>query len=143
MGEEDLYLRFEEARQRAIVNRDLGAYIQACSQLGITPEPEVQEALDSGLSPQQESVLRQQLEKVSKRIGLRRKYSELSGYTNEHEINTEHPEEKDIAWMRRGLIDVMGYTKLRCHGSEKVLTRDAKPSRVIETYRSCIRRAVK
>lgn len=139
--QDEQYARAEQVRQRAIADRDLTSYVFACEELGITPESEVREALSFGLSPQQQEVLRGRLEEVGKRVALRKKYSALLIFHKEHNVNLERLGEGDLKWMRRGLINVMGYTRLKGVGGEKVLTVDAKPSRVIETYRSCIIRA--
>lgn len=56
-------------------------------------------------------------------------------------VNIQSPESEDITMMRRHIINILGYTKLQGHGGEKILTVDAKPSRIVKMYKEYVTRA--
>ncbi len=139
MEEKDkIYKVAEQARQKAISDRDLDAYIGACTQLGVEPEPEVCQALEGpGINFQDHR-------KLMDKIDRRRNYSALLNYHRARSIDSEQPETRDSELMRRGLVKIMGYKTLRTgRGRQSIPIGQASPSRVREVYIRCLRQAKK
>lgn len=124
------------ARQNALASRDAVKYYVLCNQAGI--EPEDRELYERGAFEQGKE---DKLAKRRAKLKYPERYDDLLEYHNSKKVNTEQPTSDDITKMRRGLRNVMGYTKLKIGGGERVSIGDAKPQRIIEVYRDCIIRA--
>ena len=135
-------LTFDETaqkRQEALTNRDAVRYYNLCNQAGI--KPEVPDLYEQGAFEQEKLDGNNRITKRRARLKYPERYDDLLDYHNSNKVNIEQPTSDDITKMRRGLINIMGYIKLKIAKREKVLIGDAKPSRIIEVYRDCIIRA--
>jgi len=75
------------------------------------------------------------------RVMYPKRYERLLEYHRAHKINLVSPGDEGVGLMRKGLVDCMRYKKLTVGQGERILTSDARPSRVVEVYRDCIDRA--
>jgi len=125
-----------KARQKALASRDAVRYYNLCNQAGI--EPEDFDLYEQGANEQERP---NKIDKRRARLKHPYRYDRLLSYHNLNKVNIEQPTSDDITKMRRGLKDIMRYTKLKITEGEKVLIGDAKPPRVIEVYRDCVIRA--
>jgi len=132
----ELFDKTAGARQNALADRDADRYYDLCNQAGI--EPEDRELYEQGAFEQERP---NKIAKRRARLKYPKRYDHLLDYHNSNKVNIEQPTSDDITKMRRGLINVMRYTKLKITDGERVLTIDAKPPRVLEVYRDCIIRA--
>lgn len=134
--EKKTYDTTAKERQEALFNRDAVRYYNLCNIAGI--EPEDFELYEQGAFKQGSA---DRIAKRRARLKNPSGYDDLLYYHNSNKVNIEQPNSDDITKMRRGLINLMGYKKLKIAKGEKVLTVDANPARVIEVYRDCIIRA--
>lgn len=134
--EEKTYDTTAKERQEALFNRDAIRYSNLCNIAGI--EPEDSELYEQGAFKQGSA---DRIAKRKARLKNPVRYDDLLDYHNSNKVNLEQPVSDDITKMRRGLINIMGYKKLKVGKGERILIIDAKPSRVLEVYRDCIIRA--
>lgn len=123
----------DDRRRKALASWDARPYFIACEESGVKPEN-----LDLYVIGALEQERLNRIERRKARLENPMRYDDLLDYHNSNKVNIEQPVSDDIIKMRRGLINIMEYKKLKVGKGERVLTIDAKPSGILEVYRNCI-----